>query len=220
RLGVILEEAAKGGDAFEDREVREVVDMLTGGRVDLVQMGGREPKRGWLRGTFRLRLPGVPAPGADAAGEEVAIDFREPPPYELYADAVKEAYDRGLLYKAIAAELGITRNMTYKALGHWYGSRGLPEPDGRSRRATLAEPTLEPAPFIRMADDALRLCDLGLPYGDIAARLGCDRTTAVKAIQHACGLVGRVVPDGRTRRRLLNRRAPKPADDGPRPSPA
>ncbi|MDG3008384.1 recombinase family protein [Paludisphaera mucosa] len=222
RLGAILEEAAAGGDAFDDLEVREVVDMLTGGRVDLVQAGGREIKRGWLRGTFRLRLPGVPGPDADAAGQAVAIDFRAPAPCEAHADAVKELYDQGLLYKEIGARLGIHHKLASKALAAWHRVRGLEPPDGRSRRSALtpAQRTLEPPAFMRMADEAVRLYDRGLLYDEVAARLGCDRNTAAKAIRHGCGLLGRAVPDGRTRRKLLGRYAPKPADDGPRPSPA
>jgi len=36
--------------------VRELIDRLTGGRIDLEQAGEPRPQRGWLRGRFRYRL--------------------------------------------------------------------------------------------------------------------------------------------------------------------
>lgn len=205
RLGSALEDAARGGGEAA-REARAAVDALTGGRIDLFQMGGREAKRGWPQGRFRLRIPGADGP---AGGPEVRIDYREPAPCEAYADAAKRLYDSGVLVKEIARELGVRRTMAVRALAWWHRSRGLEVPDGRSRRSTL-EPgrrTLEPPAFMKLAPEALRLCDEGLLYREIAERLGCDRNTAAKAARHAAASLGRAPVDGRARRKELGRRA-------------
>ncbi|AMV40937.1 recombinase family protein [Planctomyces sp. SH-PL62] len=228
RLGATLDEAAGEGDAPEDRAVREVVDALTGGRVDLFQEGGREPKRGWLRGSFRFDLerlarlagfPAIPAPpdGPDPR-ELVRIDYREPAPCEAHATAVKALYDEGVLVKEIAARLGISRNLAAKALAWWHRSRDLEPPDGRSRRSSLPVDarSLTPPLYVRLADEALRLSEQGLLYEEVAARLGCDRNTAAKAIKRASELRGTPAQDGRSRRKTLDRyRRGRDADAAP-----
>ncbi len=229
RLGAVLDEAAGEGDAPEDRAVREVVDALTGGRVDLIQEGGREPKRGWLRGEFRFDLerlarlagfPSLPDPPPDASDprEVVRIDYRQPAPCEAHAEAAKRLFDEGVLVKGIAARLGVSRNLAAKALAWWHRSRGLEPPDGRSRRSSLPTDarSLAPPLYVRLGDEALRLSDQGLLYEEVAARLGCDRNTAAKAIKRASELRGTPAPDGRSRRKTLDRyRRGRDADAAP-----
>jgi hypothetical protein len=213
RRGEVLAAAARGGVADADAaEARRVVEALTGGRIELVQRGEPGARRGWLQGRFRPRLiAGLvgmlegPAPQAHVDEPLVTIDYREPTPTECQAERVKELFDRGLLIKAIAAELGITRNMASKALDHWYASRGLERPDGRARRAALEVKHLEPPPFVRIADAAMRLYDEGLPLRDIASRVGCDRATLSKAIGQWHAARGLTAPDGRHRRKQLGR---------------
>ena len=55
----------------------------------------------------------------------------------------------------IAAELGITRNLAYKALGCWYGRQGMPTPDGRARRSTLEQKHRKAPRFVQLADEAM-----------------------------------------------------------------
>ncbi len=54
------------------------------------------------------------------------------------ADRAKELADTGLLYHEIATELRVCANTITRAIQHWYTSRGLTPPDGRSRRKTLS----------------------------------------------------------------------------------
>jgi hypothetical protein len=56
---------------------------------------------------------------------------------ERLADAAKEFWDRGLLMQEIAARLGTNPDTVTKAVEHWFRSRGLEEPDGRTRRKSL-----------------------------------------------------------------------------------
>jgi hypothetical protein len=139
-----LSAAAQADSESDTSRAREIIDLLTGGRIELIQRGESKAHRGWLQGRFHLRLlagvveefTGV-KPTDNMAEPVITIDYREPTPTECWSDRVKELFDSGKLIKAIAAELGITRNMAAKALDHWYECRGMTKPDGRSRRATL-----------------------------------------------------------------------------------
>jgi hypothetical protein len=214
RLGETLAAAGRSASAEELARVRQVVQLLTGGRIDLVQQGERKAQRGWLRGRFRLRLlssvvaqiTGVPA--ADTTGPEMVIDYREPGEAERWADRVKELYDAGLLIKAIAARLGISRNLVRAALACWGERQGAAVPDGRSRRATLRQKHLQPPPYQAIADQVKALYDEGLLLGEMAARLGHDRATVAQAVAFWHTSRGLPVPDGRSRRKGLKRPAP------------
>jgi hypothetical protein len=216
RMGTILTAAGQSDNAEEVGQVRQVVQLLTGGRIGLVQQGERKAQRGWLQGRFRLQLLNLVVaemaqlpPTCAPEGVEVAIDYREPSEAEKLADRVKELYDGGLLIRAIAARLGITRNLARKALACWYRRQGQEVPDGRSRRAELAQKHLEPPPYQALADRAMALYDRKLPLGKIAEELGCDRNTVTKAVAFGHAARGRLPPDGRTRRKMLKQRQPR-----------
>jgi len=220
-LGRILEAAAAGDASNDAGDAREVVELLTGGRIDLEQRGERKAQRGWLRGRFRPRVmpflvaraTGVVVDGSDESGTEVVIDYRESTAAEALGDRVKALYDRGMLIKAVATELGITRNLAAKALASWHQIRGLEVPDGRSRRSTLEKKHLEPPKYARIADEAIRLCEAGLLMQEIGERLDCDRTTLTRAIAYWHESRGLPVPDGRTRRKTLHRKCSRPRSD-------
>jgi DNA invertase Pin-like site-specific DNA recombinase len=209
-MGVVLAKAATGGVPEDAGPAREVVELLTGGRIELEQAGERKAQRGWLRGRFRVRLldaavaklTGV-VPGPDGDGLEVAIDYREPTEAERWADKVKDLYDRGLLINAIAAELGINRNLARLALAAWSERTGELLPDGRSRRSTLGVQQTEPPLYQRVAEEVKVLLDEGLLMRGVAERLGIDRDTVTAAMRFWYTSRGLAVPDGRTRRKGL-----------------
>ncbi len=211
-LGEIL--AAAGSDHTPEgvNRARQVVEILTGGRIELHQMGERRRHRGWLQGRFRIRLitglveslTGV-ARDQNTDSDEITIDYNEPSPSEEIADRVKEHFDRGLLIKAIARELGITRNQTSKALDHWYRRRNLPRPDGRTRRFTLEQKHRLAPRFIAISEQIMEHFHEGRSYDQIAAHFACDRNTVTKVIGRWHELRGLPIPDGRNRRKELNR---------------
>ena len=150
QLTAILEGAAVADTEETQGIAREVISLLTGGRIDLEQVGERKKHLGWLRGRFRVRLLSYlagRATGTDVAlddeGIEVVIDYREPTRPEALADQAKALFDQRLLLKEICRQLGETRAIVARALEHWHESRGIPAPDGRSRRSTLARKHLE-----------------------------------------------------------------------------
>ncbi len=61
----------------------------------------------------------------------------EPAKYRKIADQVKQLCDQGLLLSEIAEQLSCDRNTITQAIAYWHTSRGLPVPDGRTRRKSL-----------------------------------------------------------------------------------
>ncbi len=211
-LGTSLITAAQSDDEVEATEARRIAELLTGGRIELFQQGERSAQRGWLQGRFRVRLESClvemlsrTKAYVDLDGLEVTIDYRELSSPELWVDRVKQEYDQGKLIKVIAKELGISRNLAAQALDHWYESRSLSRPDGRSRRATLDQQHTEDPPYIQIADEAMKMYANGQLLQEIAAQLNCDRNTLTKAIAHWHKARGLAVPDGRSRRKQLDR---------------
>jgi site-specific DNA recombinase len=214
-LAVLLESAASGAEE-DSQAARETVELLTGGRIELEQMGERRRHGGWLRGRFRARPVGVLASrsaGVEVEGDdgiEVIIDYREQSDAEALADRVKGLYDKGDLIKNIARSLEISRNLATRVLAAWYTRRGQEVPDGRSRRKDLAKKTVEPPKYGQISDEAKRLWDEGLLMTAIQKEVNCDATTLTAAIKFWHESRGLPVPDGRTRRKSLATKVTRP----------
>ncbi|MGE3809683.1 MAG: hypothetical protein AB7K24_33880, partial [Gemmataceae bacterium] len=65
---------------------------------------------------------------------------RETQPEKL-SDQAKQLFDQGLLMQEIAECLGCNRDTVTQAIAYWFRSRGLPVPDGRTRRKQLPRKT-------------------------------------------------------------------------------
>jgi transposase len=142
-----------------------------------------------------------------AGGEEIVIDFREPDTEEVIGDEVMELYSAGLTFRQIAARVGRNRNLVKAAVVRWHLEHGQEPPmDGRSHRKRLARPTLPE----ELADPAKALYDQGLLLHEIAAQLGCNRDTVTAAIRSWFESRGQQVPDGRSRRKTLDRKSSTP----------
>ena len=217
-LGQILISAANAETDEEMRTARRIIDELTGGRIDLFQMGERKAQRGWLQGRFKVRLlsfllervTGVQSSGTEE-GVEVVIDYREPPEVEALSERAKELYDQGLMNAQIAKVLSRTRSYVTKLLKFWFESRGLVMPDGRSRRATLKQKHVDPPLYQEIAEEVMALCRQKMLLQDIADTLKVDRNTITAAIRWWHESRGLPIPDGRTRRKELDQKtSPKP----------
>lgn len=210
-LGEILTAATVGEHDDETRVAREVIKLLTGGRIEVVQQGERQPRQGWLQGRFKVRLLSYvmsKTTGSQFAGDadhgiDVVIDYREALSLDLEATRAKELHDRGLMSCQIAAELGCGRSCVTKLIKHWFMSRGLPVPDGRKRRATLAKKQTDPTLYEQLAEEAKIHWDEGLADVQIAARLGCSPPTVVAAVAHWHTSRGMPVPSHVERQKAL-----------------
>ena len=226
-LEQILVSAANAETDEEMRVARRIIDELTGGCIELFQIGDRKPRRGWLQGRFKVRLlsflvervTGVRPSHCDE-GVEVAIDYREPPEIEVQSERAKQLYDQGMMNAQIAKELGCARNYVTKLLKYWFESRGLVMPDGRSRRATLKQKHVEPPLYQQIADPVMELYRQKMLLQDIADALEVDRNTVTAAIRWWHEVRGLPVPDGRTRRKQLDRKTSTKPDASDNVTPA
>ena len=201
---------------------------LVGGKIVVTEVKQEGRKRYDLQGRFTIKaaaiataLAGFPVatePGdgvsVDDLAEEIVIVFVDPNPLDGPSEEVKQLADQHLPKKEIAKRLGVSRSQITKLLKHWYESRGLTMPDGRSRRSSLSQEFFEPPMYQRISDEVKRLCDEGLLLGEIAMQLKCSPNTITKAFAFWYESRGLEVPDGRTRRKSLDRKVskPRPAD--------
>jgi site-specific DNA recombinase len=211
----ILCEVGEGRDMKQGACARGIIEMLTGGQIEIEQMGERRRGRGWLRGRFKLRLlettlsklVGLNGTSDESDMPEVIVDFREDLIAERHADDVKRLYDEGLLVTAIGERLGIDRHQVTDALRIWHERHDLPVPlDGRVRRGLVKQKNLKPPVFQEIADQAKVLLDQKLHLWEIASRLHRDRGTIRSALRYWFKSHGQQMPDGRQRRKELGLR--------------
>jgi predicted site-specific integrase-resolvase/predicted transcriptional regulator len=198
--------------------VIEAIHDLVGGRIPLEEV---RPQKGrpYLRGKMTLRVSdatklllgkSVAESVIDDKGDIVVyIDFKDPDPmiaFTKLSDQAKALYDEDLMNAEIAKSLGVSRSMVTKLLHHWFDSRGLVMPDGRSRRAKLARKHMEQPYYRQVSDRVKQLMDQGLLLGQIAEVIGCDRNTVTSAARFWYESRGLEYLDGRARRKSLDRK--------------
>lgn len=222
----VLIEAAGAESDEKIRIARRIIDELTGGRIELFQMGQRKARRGWLQARFHVRLLSVltermtgVSSCQDDGGLDVVIDYREPPKIDVDSERAKELYDQGLMNAEIARRLGCSRSRVTALLKHWFKSNGLKMPDGRSRRASLKKKHVEPPLYQEIADDVMALWHQGVLLQDIADRLRVDRNTVTATVRWWHEDHDLPVPDGRTRRKGLDRKTSSKSGDSAATSP-
>ena len=222
-LHTVLLKAATSRTDAQLGQARRIIELLTGGRIEMFQQGERKAQRGWLQGRFRVRLLSFLVervtsvrPLSRDDGVEVSIDYREPPEFVVLSEKAKTLYDTGIMNAHIARELGFARSYVTKLLKYWFESRGLVMPDGRSRRANLDQKHVEPPLYQQIADEVMALYQREMLLQDIAETLGVDRNTVTAAIRWWHEVRGLPVPDGRTRRKSLDQNtSPKLSERGP-----
>ena len=198
-----------------------------GGKIVVSEMREAGRQRFYLQGRFAItgkaiveRLVGTAAGCGNEAGcdcgesrQEFVIDFRETPMIEIQTQQAKELYDRGLLNKHIADEMGCNRSYVTKLLKHWFVSRGEEMPNGYKRRSTLKNKQVNPTIPQKIADDAMALYRKDMLLQDIAATLKVNRDTVTAAIRWWHESRDLPVPDGRTRRKQLEQKVSMKLDE-------
>jgi site-specific DNA recombinase len=158
-----------------------------------------------------MKLPIHLTDNAMGSGPLIEVDFCDPTEAESIAEESKALLDKGLLVKQIAAELSkrhysvISRNLVTRAISHWHRSRGLPVPDGRSRRASLEVKSITPPLYQRIAPQVKQLADQGWLYADISAELKIDHTTVTSVLAWYHRQRGTEAPDGRATKSLARK---------------
>jgi hypothetical protein len=186
RLETVLLSAATSADRDQIRRCRQLVRLLTGGRITLQQCGEATPKAGWLEGTFQLQLlPTLLKELGQQRAESgtapaVELSFRR---VESFAGEAEEAFT---LFQQewpecnIAGKLGCSRSRITKLLKYEYARRGLVKPDGRSRRKPSSN---NPPRFQQIANDVKLKVEAGHSNRAIGRQLNVSDTTVEKAFR-------------------------------------
>lgn len=90
-----------------------------------------------LREWFEMH--GEEMPDGRSRRADLEKKHSEPPLYQAIADEVMEQYDQGMLLGDIASKLDVDCNTVTSSIKFWHESRGLPVPDGRTRRKSLTK---------------------------------------------------------------------------------
>lgn len=214
-LAEILISAASAETDEEMRVARRIIDDMTGGRIDLYQMGERKAQRGWLQGRFTVdvvsvafsRLTGVRISVENAPTLEVVIDYRRPRLYDEQMEEAKRLWDQGLLNKVIARKMNRSEAYITMLIHRWFTSRGLPCPDGRKRRAEVVDKQVDTPVYKELADDVVPLVEQGYSNLEIARQFHTSDVTVGKAIKWWFTSRGLPVPTAADRRRSMLLRA-------------
>ncbi len=220
-LETVLLNAASGQPPENAGAFRQILELLTDGRMVVEQMGERRACHGWLRVRIPLRLLKVCAerlslapPRSEETEREIVVDIRDETIAEAHMDRIIELYHQRVLVTAIAEQLGIDRHQVAEAVRLWHERNGMPPPlDGRSRRASVPDKLLQPPMFQRIAEEVKKLYDEGLLIEDISERVGRDRGTVRSALRYWFTSHNEPMPDMRNRRKTLSVKN-RPKNDG------
>lgn len=201
--------AAADGDPADAGELRQLLELLTGGEITVEQMGERLASRGWLRVRFTLRVAEACCnrlelgSRPDRPGKDVVLDIREETIAERHIQQVHDLYSQNVYIAEIAERLGIERHQVTDSIRIWAERHGEAVPDdGRTRRAGVRK-VRNPSVAEQIAERAKELLDEDLLVAQIAERLGQCRDTVTQAIRHWYESRGLTMPDLRNRRKSL-----------------
>ena len=195
---------------------------LVGGKISVQEVRLPGKKRHYLRGRLELQLRAV----AESIGarvndeldskphctEVIYIDFRKPERHELIADEVKGYWDKGLTDLEIAEIFRCGRALISRALDHWYKTRGLLRPDGRTCKKRLKGRRKAE----KLQAQIMELWHQDLSVTAISEQLNCGMEIVHEAVTKWHVDRSLPVPDGRARRREI-RRSAKRAEQSQQP---
>jgi len=186
------------------------------GTIALMEVDTIGHKRKHFAGFLKLetsRLLSLVTDGAeilsDGCDEEVLLDFIDDPKWFAFKDRILELHAKKMKHKEIAKALGCPRNWVTLALKAHAEESGVPYVDGRKLKKRLGKVTAA----MKIADQAKALMDEGWLLQEIAKKLECGRDNITAAIKHWYSSRGLPVPDGRTRRKSLERKSSKKKSD-------
>jgi site-specific DNA recombinase len=188
----VLRRAAAGQIGDDQGSARDILETLTGGRIDMYQQGERRDMRGWLQGRFTVRLLDVlvekiagagPAKGDE--GVEVAIDFKRPRKTDVDADEAIRLWLDGNMNKEIAEQFGSKDSYISRLLRIGAERMGTTVEALKSQRKRRpVDPSRAPR-YQLIADEVKSLWwDALYPLAEVARKLRCSTTTVTTAIRH------------------------------------
>jgi DNA invertase Pin-like site-specific DNA recombinase len=178
---------------LESQDVaRDILQSLTGGRIDVYQQGERKEMQGWLQGRFTVsildivveRLTGVRS-ASDGQGIEVCIDFKRPRKSDSDADEAIRLWLQGQLNREVGTALGVGTAYVTRLLKIGAERMGTTLDSLQSQRKSRpVNPDRMPG-YERIADDAKRLWWNELyPLAAVARKLSCSTVTIDRALRY------------------------------------
>ncbi len=186
------------------------------GAIELLEVDTIGHKRKHFAGFLKLetsRLLRLVTDGSeilsDGCDEEVLLDFIGDPEWFEFKDRILELHAKKMKHKEIGKALGCPRGWVTLVLKHHAAESGIPHVDGRKLKKRLGKLTVA----MKIADQAKALMDEGWLLQEIAKKFGCCRDIITAAVKHWHSSRGLPVPDGRTRRKSLERKSSKKRSD-------
>jgi hypothetical protein len=186
------------------------------GAIELLEVDTIGHKRKHFAGFLKLetsRLLSLVTDGSeilsDGCDEEVLLDFIGDPEWFEFKDRILELHAKKMKHREIGKALGCPRGWVTLVLKHHAAESGMPHVDGRKLKKRLGRLTMA----MKIADQAKALMDEGWLLQEIAKKFGCCRDMITAAVKHWHSSRGLPVPDGRTRRKSLERKSSKKRSD-------
>jgi site-specific DNA recombinase len=210
----ILRRATADQLGDDQTTAREILQSVTGGRVDMYQQGERREMQGWLQGRFTVRIFDVlvekitgtmPAKAGD--GIEVVIDFKRPRRTDADADKAIRIWLDGYTSKEIATQLGLGETYVSRLLRIGAERMGTTLEALKSQRKTRpTDPSRAPG-YQRIADEVKKLSWEDLhPFAVVARRLHCSTVKVNAAVRFWFESRALPVPKFKDRSRRLEER--------------
>ena len=209
RFSEVLKEVSSGSSDDELDKARELIALLTGGRIEVYQCGRKKPKAGWLQLRFRVCIAAALGDQVDV-GEwndsnsiELVIDVKEEPKVNPKIAKARELYDLDYFENEIATELQAGRASVCKWIRQSFEEQGVDKPDGYARRKRI-EQARGLHHYQQISDEVFELAESGILLGEIAKRLNINRDVVTDSLRYAREKRGLPPLDGRTRRKSLD----------------
>lgn len=149
----------------------------------------------------------------EACDEEIMLEFMDLPHWMDHVPEIMRLYNEGVKDRDIAKRLGIPRCWIAQARKYDAESSGKEFIDGRKLKARLDNVTFAK----KYAEQVKEMLDKGMLLQDIARDLDLDRNVITWAKNYWYESRGLTPPDGRTRRKSLDKKCsdpPKEEDQG------
>jgi hypothetical protein len=192
----------KANDLLHIAELNRLIDLLTGGKLEIRQCGERRKGKGWLEGScpFLLKKYLLNEQGfqedVDNAPDKLHFNFRVPTKVDQYKEQIFELYEKGLMIKEIATQLKLGYSTVETSLRRSYREKGLPPPHKKTRKQLHAQRPENMPQYKAIAPTVLQNLQEGFSYGEIARRHKVNRTQLKKTFEFLKSQ-GHTIPDGR-----------------------
>ena len=194
-------------------KARELICLLTGGRIEFYQCGRKKAQLGWLQARFKVNLSAVlmnqasiEASKGDAGKVEIVVDIRKEVVVNPKIALARELYDQDLFENEIAKKLKAGRASVCNWISKSFEKEGKEKPDGYQRRKRI-EKARGLHHYQQVSDEVFELAESGVLLCEIAEKLKTNRDVITESLRYAYEKRGLPWLDGRARRKSLDRKS-------------